>query len=124
MFPTMRVRRDRQLKSQAAWACKHVNSAEYTPSGSRAGQPDEHHRRFVGGAVECRAMANSVIPPGLLRFLQQQQLYIAIAVAIYAMFWAMGLPASFSVTLAYTLLLANFTTLVQERLSYLYCNYK
>ena len=69
-------------------------------------------------------MANSVIPPGLLRFLQQQQLYIAIAVAIYAMFWAIGVQASFSITLVYTLLLANFTTLVQERLSYLYCNYK
>jgi len=69
-------------------------------------------------------MATSLIPPGLLRFLQQQQLYIAIAVAIYAMFWAMGLHSSFSVTLAYTLLLANFTLLVQERLSYLYCNYK
>ena len=69
-------------------------------------------------------MANSVIPPELLRYLQQQQLYIAIAVAIYAMFWAMGVPASFSVTLAYTLLLANFTLLVQERLHFLYCDRK
>ena len=69
-------------------------------------------------------MANSVIPPGLLRFLQQQQLYIAIAVAIYAMFWAMGLQSSFVVTLAYTLLLANFTLLVQERLHFLYCDRK
>jgi sigma-B regulation protein RsbU (phosphoserine phosphatase) len=66
-------------------------------------------------------MSNSAIPPGLKRFLQQQQLYIAISVAIYAMFWAIGVPAKFSVTLVFTLFLANFTMLANERLAYLYC---
>jgi phosphoserine phosphatase RsbU/P len=66
-------------------------------------------------------MAEPAISSGLLKFLRQQQLYIAIAVAIYAMFWAIGQQASFSVTLAYTLLLANFTMLVHQRLSFIYC---
>jgi len=67
-------------------------------------------------------MSISTLPPGLARFLRQQQLYIAIAVAIYAMFWAIGVPAGFGVTLIYTLCLANYTMLIQERLSVLYCN--
>ena len=61
------------------------------------------------------------IPLGLRTFLRQQQLYVAIAVAIYAMFWAIGMPASFGVTLGYTLFLANFTMLIHERLNFLYC---
>jgi len=61
------------------------------------------------------------VSPGWKRFLRQQQLYIAIAVAIYAMFWAIGVEASMSIVLIYTLFLSNLTMFVQDRLSFLYC---
>lgn len=60
------------------------------------------------------------VSPGWKHFLRRQQLYIAIAVAIYAMFWAIGKPVSMSIVLVYTLFLSNLTLFVQERLSFLY----
>jgi hypothetical protein len=60
------------------------------------------------------------LSPGWTRFLRRQQLYVAIAVAIYAMFWAIGMPVSISIVLVYTLFLSNLTLFVQERLSFLY----
>lgn len=61
------------------------------------------------------------ITPGLVRWVRQQQLYIAIAVAVYAIFWAiLGQRADMLATLIYTLLLCNLTVLVQEILSPLY----
>ncbi|HEU5336737.1 MAG TPA: PP2C family protein-serine/threonine phosphatase [Terriglobales bacterium] len=50
-----------------------------------------------------------------LRWLRQQQLYIAIAVAVYAVFWAIQPGrADMLSTLIYSLLLCNLTVLVQE----------
>ena len=66
-------------------------------------------------------MAFPTLPPAWKRLLRQQQLYIAIAVAIYAMFWAVGQSVTLSIVLIYTLFLSNFTMLIQERLSFLYC---
>lgn len=63
------------------------------------------------------------ITPGLVRWVRQQQLYIAIAVAVYAIFWAiLGQRADMLATLIYTLLLCNLTVLVQEKLSPLYAH--
>ena len=67
-------------------------------------------------------MARFSIPPWTLRFQRQQQLYIAIAVAIYAILWAIDpLKTNAIATLIYTLCLCNLATLFQERLSFLVC---
>ena len=56
-----------------------------------------------------------------MRFLRQQQLYIAIAVAIYAIFWAIEPQrANAIVTLVYTLCLCNLTVWMRTSLSFLY----
>lgn len=61
--------------------------------------------------------------PALVRFLRRQQLYIAIAVAVYATFWAIEPQRSNAiVTLIYSLCLCNLTVLMQDRLSFLYSN--
>ena len=54
------------------------------------------------------------------RFAQRQELYIAIAVAIYAGLWAAGRSAGIGVTLVYTLPLCNFVAFIQNQLSFLY----
>ena len=56
----------------------------------------------------------------LKRFAQRQELYIAIAVAIYAGLWAAGRSAGIGVTLVYTLPLCNFVAFIQNQLSFLY----
>jgi sigma-B regulation protein RsbU (phosphoserine phosphatase) len=56
----------------------------------------------------------------LKRFARRQQLYIAIAVAIYAGLWAAGRSAGIGVTLIYTLSLCNFIACIQDYLSFLY----
>ena len=68
-------------------------------------------------------MKISSISSTLLRWLRQQQLYIAIAVAVYAVFWAIQ-PQRVDVfsTLTYSLLLCNLTVAVQERLDFLYAS--
>lgn len=56
-----------------------------------------------------------------LRFLRQQELYIVIAVTIYAIFWAIRPEAAdAATTLVYTLFLCNFTALWHQRLRFLY----
>lgn len=66
-------------------------------------------------------MKSRAISPPLLRFLRQQELYIAIAVAVYAIFWAIrSESANAIVTLIYSLFLCNFTVLIQERSRSLY----
>ena len=62
------------------------------------------------------------IASGLFRWLRQQQLYVAIAVAVYAVLWAVQTRADLVVTLIYSLLLCNFTVLVQEKLGFLYAH--
>jgi len=63
------------------------------------------------------------ISPGLLRWLRQQQLYIAIALAVYAIFWAIDPQrAGLFVTFVYTLLLCNLTVLAKDRLGILYAH--
>ena len=57
----------------------------------------------------------------ILRWVREQQLYIAIAVAVYAVFWAIQAGrADMLSTLIYSLLLCNLTVLVQERFDFLY----
>jgi phosphoserine phosphatase RsbU/P len=66
-------------------------------------------------------MATLALSPGWARFLRQQQLYIAIAVAIYAIFWAIEPQRSnVIVTLLYTLCLCNLTVFMQNGLAFLY----
>jgi sigma-B regulation protein RsbU (phosphoserine phosphatase) len=61
------------------------------------------------------------ISSSLMRWVRRQQLYVAIAVAVYAIFWAiLGQRADMLATLTYTLLLCNLTVLVQEQLAFLY----
>ena len=55
----------------------------------------------------------------LKRFARRQQLYIAIAVAIYAGLWAAGRSAGIGVTLIYTLPLCNFIAFIQDHLNFL-----
>lgn len=61
-------------------------------------------------------MAFPSLAPGWKRFLRQQQLYVAISVVIYAIFWAIGQNVELKIVLIYTLFLGNFTMLVQEQL--------
>ena len=56
----------------------------------------------------------------LKRFARRQELYIAIAVAIYAGLWAAGKSAGIGVTLIYTLSLCNFIAFIQDHLKFLY----
>lgn len=63
-------------------------------------------------------MAFPVLSPNWKRFLRQQQLYVAIAVVIYAIFWAIGQNVELKIVLIYTLFLGNFTMLIQEQLSF------
>jgi hypothetical protein len=65
------------------------------------------------------------LPERWTHFLRQQQLYIAIAVAIYAIFWAIEPQRSnVIVTLIYTLCLCNLTVLMQNGLSFFYADRK
>lgn len=59
----------------------------------------------------------------ILRWLRQQQLYIGIALAVYAIFWAIEPQrANVVVTLLYSLLLCNLTVLAKDRLGILYAH--
>lgn len=63
------------------------------------------------------------ISRGLLGWLRQQQLYIAIALAVYAIFWAIQPQrADLLVTLIYSLLLCNLTVLAKDKLGILYAH--
>lgn len=63
------------------------------------------------------------LPSGLLRWLRQQQLYIGIALAVYAIFWAIEPQrAGLLVTLLYSLLLCNLTVLAKDKLGILYAH--
>ncbi|HZW92238.1 MAG TPA: PP2C family protein-serine/threonine phosphatase [Candidatus Eremiobacteraceae bacterium] len=57
-----------------------------------------------------------LIRPKLVVFFHQQQSYIAVAVAIYAALWAVGIRAAVGPLLVYTLCLCNFTVALQDRL--------
>ncbi len=62
-------------------------------------------------------------PPAVARLLRQQALFFLVAVLAYAIYWAAtGRPPSVATTLTYTFFLGNFTTLVLEKLSFLYCD--
>jgi phosphoserine phosphatase RsbU/P len=66
-------------------------------------------------------MKTKIIPPGFARFLREQQLYIVIAVAVYAVFWAIApTRANAIATLIYSLLLCNFVVLLEVRMERLY----
>jgi serine phosphatase RsbU (regulator of sigma subunit) len=68
-------------------------------------------------------MGRTDILPNLVPLLRRQQLYIAIAVAIYAVFWAIEpSKANAIVTLMYTLCLCNLTVAMQDQLSFLYAD--
>jgi hypothetical protein len=82
-------------------------SAGVTDAQGRSGQKWLWHR-----------MAFPSFSPGWKRFLRQQQLYVAIAVAIYAIFWAISPNVELRIVLIYTLFLGNFTMLIQEQLSF------
>jgi phosphoserine phosphatase RsbU/P len=70
-------------------------------------------------------MAGLALSARWTQFLRQQQLYIAIAVAIYAIFWAIEPQRSnVIVTLIYTLCLCNLTVLMQNGFSFLYADRK
>lgn len=59
----------------------------------------------------------------LLRWLRMQQLYIGIALAVYAIFWAIEPQRSnLVVTLLYSLLLCNLTVLAKDKLGILYAH--
>lgn len=69
------------------------------------------------------ALASTRLPPGFLRWLRQQQLYIGIALAVYAIFWAIEPQrAGLLVTLLYSLLLCNLTMLAKDKLGILYAH--
>src|SRR5919108_501532 len=61
---------------------------------------------MIGQAVTS-ARGHRLTRQALFSFLRQQQLYLAIAATIYAIFWALGLPMNPIVTLIYSLLLGN-----------------
>jgi hypothetical protein len=62
-------------------------------------------------------MNSASISRSLLKFLRWQPLYLGIAAGVYAIFWAAtGQAPSLSVTLIYSFLLGNFTTLVLENM--------
>ena len=66
-------------------------------------------------------MQSHPILSALTHWLRRQQLYVAIAVAVYAVLWAvLGQRADILATLIYSLLLCNFTVLVQDKLGFLY----
>jgi sigma-B regulation protein RsbU (phosphoserine phosphatase) len=62
-----------------------------------------------------KSAANARLP---LRIVRQQARYLAIAAGVYAVFWAAtGQAPTLSVTLIYSFLLGNFTTLALEQIS-------
>jgi phosphoserine phosphatase RsbU/P len=61
-------------------------------------------------------MKAPMIHPRVLFFFRRQQSYIAVAVAIYAALWAVGIRAAVGPLLIYTLCLCNFTVALQDRL--------
>ena len=62
-----------------------------------------------------KSAANTRLP---LRIVRQQARYLAIAAGVYAVFWAAtGQAPTLSVTLIYSFLLGNFTTLALEQIS-------
>jgi phosphoserine phosphatase RsbU/P len=69
------------------------------------------------------AMKFHTISRGLLGWLRQQQLYIGIALAVYAIFWAIQPQrADLLITLIYSLLLCNLTVLAKDKLGILYAH--
>jgi sigma-B regulation protein RsbU (phosphoserine phosphatase) len=67
-------------------------------------------------------MRRIFIPSWLPRFLRRQQLYIAIAVAVYAVFWAVGPEKANAIaTLIYSLCLCNMGALLWESLARYTC---
>jgi phosphoserine phosphatase RsbU/P len=67
--------------------------------------------------------ASAYVSSGLLRWLRRQQLYVGIALAVYAIFWAIEPQrAGLLVTLIYSLLLCNLTVLFKDKLGILYAH--
>ena len=52
--------------------------------------------------------------PSVRRFLSQQQLYLAIAAAVYVVFWTMNLTSNVVTVLIYSVLLGNCATMIVE----------
>jgi hypothetical protein len=66
-------------------------------------------------------MKRFILSPSLARFFRQQQLYIAMAMAVYATFWAIRTGnANAIATLVYTLCLSNLVALMQQKLGFLH----
>jgi len=65
-------------------------------------------------------MSLSAIVGALLRFLREQQLYLAIAVAVYAIFWGIGQEVSVPVVVIYSLCIGNLTRLAIRHVEPLY----
>lgn len=55
------------------------------------------------------------ISPTFGRFLRQQQLYLAIAAAVYLVFWAIGQESNIPAVLIYSIILGNTCTVVAEQ---------
>jgi phosphoserine phosphatase RsbU/P len=72
---------------------------------------------MLSGSGKEFAMEPRAIPPRVALFLRKQQSYIAVAVAVYATFWAIDpLRNNAIVTLIYSLCLCNSTVVLQSRL--------
>jgi len=57
---------------------------------------------------------NLSLSPAVRRFLSQQQLYLAIAAAVYVVFWTMNLTSNVVTVLIYSVLLGNSATLIVQ----------
>lgn len=67
-------------------------------------------------------MKSVAIPTVVARVLRQQALFFGVAILAHATYWAAtGYPPRPATTLIYTFFLGNFTMLVLEKLSFLYC---
>jgi len=60
------------------------------------------------------------IRPMWVKFFRRQQSYVAVAVAIYAALWAVGMRAAVGSLLIYTLALCNLTVALEDRLDSAY----
>jgi len=67
-------------------------------------------------------MSTVFIPPGLSRFLRQQQLYLAIAAAVCGVFWAINQSANVPIILIYSVILGNFGRLTVRYVVRVYGN--
>lgn len=66
-------------------------------------------------------MNSETISQPLGNFLRRQPLYLGVAAAVYAVFWAIGQTVSLRATLIYSFCLGNLATTLLERVHFLSC---